>query len=142
MSTFRELKEREIGLLNSHNSRFIEYGIACRDILRMCLSYAKPTLSENILITEMAEKYANQEKVYYELTKNEKHRLHIKIASEYYFKEFLTFNELYKILEKEERILSFEEAKDILIKDQPIYNRIQPKILTDVLEFIKLTKRE
>jgi hypothetical protein len=142
MATFRELKERELGLLNSHNSRFIEYGIACKDILQKCKNYAGPRLSENILITEMAEKYANQEKTYYDLTKNEKHRLHIKIASEYYFKEYLTFNELHKILETEDRVLSFNEAKNILIKNQSIYNRIQPKILIDVLEFIQLTKRD
>jgi hypothetical protein len=142
MATFRELKEREVGLLNSHNSRFKEYGIACRDILRMCLSNALPRLSENVLITEMAEQYAAQEKHYYNLTKNEKHRLHIKIASEYYFKEFLAFDELHKILDQEDRILTFEEARMILAKDQETFNRIQPRTLIDVLEFIKLTKRD
>jgi hypothetical protein len=138
MATLQELKEREVGFLNSHNSRYIEYGKACKDILNKCKNYAGSKLSENILITEMAEEYANQEKKYYALTKNEVHRLHIKLASEYYFKDFLTFNEIYKLLEKEERILSFEEAKNILIKDQEKFNRIQPKILKNVLEFIEL----
>ena len=138
----KDLKEREVGFLGSYQSRYMEYGRACRDILQMCKEYAGPKVSEPILIAEMAEKYALQEKNMYKLTKNEKHRIHIKIASEYYLKDFATFNELLKSLSKYNRILNFEESKILLKENAPaLYYKTKTSTLQEVLKFIEINKK-
>jgi hypothetical protein len=142
MTTLQELKEREIGLLNSHNSRYIEYGKACKEILDMCNSYSKFRLSEQVLISDMAEKYAQKEKKLYDLTNNEKYRLHIKLASEYYLKNFISFDELYNILSQEERILTFEEAKNIILQSPEVFIKVKTNTLLEVLKKIELDLKE
>jgi hypothetical protein len=138
----QDLKEREKGLLNSHNSRFIEYGKACKEILNLCSSFAGPRLSEQMLIADMAEKYANKEKELFDLTKNENHRLHIKVASEYYLKELVPFDRLYNQLAQETRVLTFEEAKLILAKDPELFVKVKTKTLVDVLKLIEVNLQE
>jgi len=134
-----QLKHREIGLLNTHKTRFEEYGKAYQKIREMCEVYAGPRVSEEMLISDMAYKYVEEEKRLFDLTKNEKYKLHIKAASELFRKECVSFKDILKVLEKYNRIINYEEARNIL-RNESFYAKINPDTLIDVLHFIE--KRE
>ena len=139
--TLQELKQREISLLNTGRNRYIEYGKALAEIRQLAENFAGPKLSEDVLVSSVAELYIEKEKKLYDLTKNEDHLLRIKAASELYKKSFMSFDKLYDYLSKYKRTMQFEEAKDIL-RDTPFYKDIDPKTLIDVLQFIELHEKE
>ena len=131
-----ELKQREIGLLNSNKNRFEEYGRACADIREMCENFAGNKLSDDILISDMSKKFIEKEQKLFNLTKNEKHLIRIKLATEFILKEYMPYNELYNYFNKINRIITFEEAHSIL-EDHILYKKIKPDILETVLNNIK-----
>jgi len=137
----KELKHREVNFLNSHKDRFEEYGRAYRDILKMCEEYAGPKLSEEILISDMANEYAEIENKRYLLTKNEKHLMHIKIANELSLSDQVSFNEVYKFLNRFSYNMDFNKAKEILLHTK-VYKKVNPKTLIDVLNKINEEKGE
>jgi hypothetical protein len=137
--TIKELKVREKQLLNSHTSNFIEYGRAIQEIIKIAESNAQPKLSEEVLLNDCARKYVEKEKHLFDLTKNNKHKLHIKAASELFKKEFASFDDIYKYIYNPTKIYSFEEAKKVLQK-LDLYNKIKPQTLVEALEFAKLNR--
>jgi hypothetical protein len=139
--SIKELKYREKELLNSHVSNYIEYGRALKDIIDLAENNPKPKLSEEVLLNDCARKYVENEKHLYDLTKNSKHRLHIKAASELFKKEFASFDDIYQYIYSPDRMYSFEEAKKILQK-LDLYNKIKPQTLVEALEFAKLNRED
>ena len=128
--TLNELKTRERGLLISNRSSLEEYGKAYAELRSLCEEYAGPKLSEDMLISDMAEKYISKEKRLFEITGNEKHRKHIKIASELLKRETASHAEVSKIIAN--RKVNFEEARNILRKTR-IYKKVKPNTLREVL---------
>jgi len=139
--TLNDLKVREADLFKTYQSQFIEYGIALRDIREMCDNYSLPRLSEEVLIDTVARMYAEKEEKFYDLTKNEKHLMHIKAASELFKKEFATFTEVFDLVYNKNLQYTFEEA-NLLLKKSDMYKKIKPQTLIEVLEFIKLKFEE
>jgi plasmid replication initiation protein len=137
--TLKELKYREKELLNSHVSNFIEYGKALKEIIKIAESDSSPKLSEEVFLNDCARKYVEKEKRLFDLTQNNKHKLHIKAASELFRKEFASFDDIYKYIYNPVKIYTFEEAKKIL-KKLDLYNKIKPQTLVEALEFAKLNK--
>jgi hypothetical protein len=134
IKTLQQLKTQEKGLLDTHQSHFIEYGRAYRDIHEMCNDWGGHKLSEEVLISDMAYKYVEHEKRLFDLTKKEEHKLHIKAASELYKKNYVTYNKIHELLIKFNRLLEFSEAKDYLSKNYPaIYVNTMPETLERVL---------
>jgi len=137
----QELKIRELGLLNTHRDRYVEYGVAYTDIRKICENFSGPKLSDGILISEIAQQYALKEKKLYDLTKDKKHLMHIKAASELFKKEFVSFNVLFDFFSKQKRNIKFEEAKHLLSQTS-FYDRVNPQTLVDVLQFIEMNAKE
>jgi hypothetical protein len=138
-TTIKELKIRERELLNSHVSNFIEYGRALKEIIKIAESNAQPKLSEEVLLNDCARKYVEHEKHLFDLTKNKKHQLHIKAASELFKKEFASFDDIYKYIYSPVKIYSFEEAKKVLQR-LDLYNKIKPQTLVEALEYAKFNR--
>ena len=138
--TIRELKNREKELLNSGSSHFIEYGKALKEIIKIAETDSSPKLSEEIFLNDCARKYVEKEKHLFDLTKNNKHRLHIKAASELFKKEFASFDDIYKYIYNPIKIYTFEEAKNVL-KKLDLYHKIKPQTLVEALEFVRLNKQ-
>jgi hypothetical protein len=136
-----ELKERGLELLRTCRDRLEEYGRAFNEIWKMCNNYAGPKLSDSILISDIAYSYVEKERSLYNLTKNEKHLMHIKAANELYITERISFDDIHKVLDKYKRKIDFDEAKEIL-KQEDFYNSIHPDTLNDVLHFIELNLEE
>jgi hypothetical protein len=136
MGALDSLRIREVGLLESHQRRFMDYGRACKDLLDMCKLFAGPQLSEKVLISDMAERYMAIEQKNYDLTRNEAHLCHIKIAQEYHMKRFMPKYELKNLLRPLEEF-DFEKAKMFLIDKPAIYETISPRILIEVLGELK-----
>jgi hypothetical protein len=137
MATIKELKHREKELLNSHVSNYIEYGRALKEILSLAEKNAQPKLSEEVFLNDCARKYVENEKHLYDVTKDYRHRLHIKAASELFKKEFASFDDIYKYIYNPERIYTFEEAKRVL-QQLDIYHKIRPQTLVEALDYAKL----
>lgn len=131
--TIQDLKYRERELLNSHQTHFIEYGKALKGIIKIAENSSRKKLSDEIFLNECARKYVEEEKKLYDLTKDNKHRLHIKAASELFKKEFATIDDIYTYIYNPAKIYTFEEAKNILQKLE-IYNKIKPQTLVEALE--------
>jgi hypothetical protein len=132
-----ELKERGLGLLRLCRDRCEEYGKAYIEILKMCDNYAGPKLSDQILISDIAHKYAAKQESNYILTKQDIYLQRIKAASELYISERVSFDDVHKILYPYKRKMEFEEAKEIL-RETHFYNNIGPDTLIEVLHFIEL----
>jgi len=132
----QSLKNREIAFLSSNKSRFREYGIAYKDILKMCLKYADDKVSEDVLISDMATEYIKKEKFRYDFTKNEKHQMHIKAALELIKKDFYPEEKLFKELDDFNLEFDFKGAKNFL-RNRKYYKRIRPKTLKNVVSRIK-----
>lgn len=138
--TLKELKAREIGLLNSHKEKLIEYGKAFIEIRKMCKNYSGKILSENMLISDIAQEYIKKEKELFNLTKNNNHLIHIKAASELYQKNTVIFDKIFLLLNKY-HTLDWELAKNI-VKQTSYYDKIKPSTLQDVLNFIEMNEIE
>ena len=132
---------READLLSTHQTDFIEYGIALKEIRELCDACSLPRLSEEVLVNDIARKYAEKEKRYYDLTGKDKYLKHIKAASELFKKNFVSFNEVFDIVYNKNRQYTFDEARSLL-KEKEIYKKIKPQTLIEVLEFIKLKFEE
>jgi len=137
--TIQELKYREKELLNSHSANFIEYGRALKEIIKIAENCSSPKLSEEILLNESARKYVEEQKRLFDLTKNNKHKLHIKAASELFVKEFASIDDIYKYIYNPIKSYTFEEARKVL-KELDIYNKIKPQTLVEALELAELNK--
>jgi hypothetical protein len=139
--TIKELRQRERDLLNTHSSLFIEYGKAIKEILTIAESDASQKLSEEVLLNDSARKYVENEKHLFDLTRDNRHRLHIKAASELFKKEFASIDDIYQYIYNPIKAYTFEEAKKVL-KDLDIYNKIKPQTLVEALELVELNKEK
>jgi hypothetical protein len=139
--TLKELKQKEVIFLNMNKDQFREYGIAYRDIIKMCNDYAGPKLSEDALISNIAYNYVEKQKKIYDLNKQEKILLRIKIASELFTEEFIPPNVIHEVLTRHKRDFSFYEAKRLL-KRENFYKQINPQTVIEVLQNIRRSKRK
>jgi len=138
-TTIKELKYRQKELLNSHSANFIEYGRALKEIIKIAEDCSTPKLSEEILLNESARKYVEKQKKLYDLTKDNKHKLHIKAASELFTKEFASIDDIYKYIYNPVKSYTFEEARKIL-RESDIWNKIKPQTLVEALELADLNR--
>jgi hypothetical protein len=137
--TIKNLKVREKQLLNSHTSNFIEYGKALKEIIKIAENNTAPKLSEEMLLNDSARKYVEEQKKLYDLTKNNKHKLRIKAASELFKKEFASIDDIYPYIYNPITMYTFEESRKIL-KKLNIYGKIKPQTLVEALELVKLNR--
>lgn len=132
-----QLKHKECELLNSYQSNFIEYGRALKELISRMENFAGERLSDEVLLNDCARNYIKEETKKYIATKREEHRLHIKIASEYLIKDFLTEKEIYNLLDKKLTKFTFLEAKNILCNLSE-YIKIRPEHLMNVLTKLEI----
>jgi len=135
----KELRHREVCFLNLGKSQYKEYGIALKEIIEMCENYSGPKLSEDFLISNMAYKYADNQKQMHDLTKNENHLFRMKAAAELYKKEQVDPEQIHEILNKNKKQYKFHEANELL-KKEPFYKNINPQTVIDVLQRIKVKR--
>lgn len=127
------LREHEKGLLCSNRSVLIEYGKAYKAILKKCERSSDPWLSDEVLISEKAEELIKEIKEELAIKNDENLRLQAYAASKLVVKDFLSKDEVKRILDSYEKDYStFDEAR-ILLRSSPFYRRISPKTLCRIL---------
>lgn len=128
------LREHEKGLLCSNRSTLIEYGKAYKDILKKCERSSDPWLSDEVLISEKAEEFIREIKNELAIKDDDNLRLQAYAASKLIIKDYLSKDEVKRILDSYETDFStFDEARTLL-RNSPLYRRISPKTLCLILD--------
>lgn len=130
----KELKKLESAYFTSEKSNLREYAKAYKEIYAKCKKYSGLWLSDDILISDMAKKYI-QEQIYdMQLVSNDSDlRQRIKGASKLIVKNYATKEEVLAIVKRLDiPPKSFEEARTMLEKNY-LYNKIKPETLFAVL---------
>ncbi|WP_291631195.1 hypothetical protein [Clostridium sp.] len=136
----KELKKLESAYFTSEKSNLREYAKAYKEIYIKCKKYSGLWLSDEILISDMAKKYIQEQMRDMQLiSDNSDLRQRIKGASKLIIKNYATKEEVLAVVKKlDVPPKSFEEARTMLEKSY-LYNKIKPETLSAVLsEYLDL----
>lgn len=136
----KELKKLESAYFTSEKSNLREYAKAYKEIYIKCKKYSGLWLSDEILISDMAKKYIQEQMRDMQLiSDNSDLRQRIKGASKLIIKNYATKEEVLAIVKRLDVLpKSFEEARTMLEKSY-LYNKIKPETLSAVLsEYLDL----
>lgn len=130
----KELKKLESAYFTSEKSNLREYAKAYKEIYAKCKKYSGLWLSDDILISDMAKKYIQEQMHDMQLVSNDSDlRQRIKGASKLIVKNYATKEEVLAIVKRLDiPPKSFEEARTMLEKNY-LYNKIKPETLSAVL---------
>ena len=130
----KELKKLESAYFTSEKSNLREYAKAYKEIYTKCKKYSGLWLSDEILISDMAKKYIQEQMHDMQLIlDNSDLRQRIKCASKLIIKNYATKEEVLAVVKKlDVPPKSFEEARTMLEKSY-LYNKIKPETLSAVL---------
>ena len=130
----KELKKLESAYFMSEKSNLREYAKAYKEIYIKCKKYSGLWLSDEILISDMAKKYIQEQKHDMQLISNDSDlRQRIKGASKLIIKNYATKEEVLAVIKRlDVPPRSFEEARTMLKKSY-LYNKIKPETLSAVL---------
>ena len=136
----KDLKRLESAYFTSEKANLREYAKAYKDIYTKCKKYSGLWLSDDILISDMAMKYIQEQKRDMNfISDDDKIRQRIKGASKLIIKNYATKEEVLAVVKRlDVPPRSFEEARTMLEKSY-LYNKIKPETLSAVLsEFLGL----
>ena len=130
----KELKKLESAYFTSEKSNLREYAKAYKEIYIKCKKYSGLWLSDEILISDMAKKYIQEQMHDIQLISNDSDlRQRIKGASKLIIKNYATKEEVLAVIKRlDVPPRSFEEARTMLKKSY-LYNKIKPETLSAVL---------
>lgn len=130
----KELKKLESAYFTSEKSNLREYAKAYKEIYIKCKKYSGLWLSDEILISDMAKKYIQEQMRDMQLiSDNSDLRQRIKGASKLIIKNYATKEEVLAVVKRlDVQPKSFEEARTMLEKSY-LYNKIKPETLSAVL---------
>lgn len=130
----KELKKLESAYFTSEKSNLREYAKAYKEIYTKCKKYSGLWLSDEILISDMAKKYIQEQMHDIQLiSDNLDLRQRIKGASKLIVKNYATKEEVLAVVKRLDiQPKNFEEARTMLEKSY-LYNKIKPETLSAVL---------
>ncbi|MBR6610657.1 MAG: hypothetical protein IKK93_00225 [Campylobacter sp.] len=132
--TLKDLRQLEEAYFTSEKANLREYAKAYKEIYTKCKKYAGPWLSDDILISDMALKYIEEQSHDMQLiSDNEDIRWRIKGASKLIVKNYASKSDVENLIKKLSPLpRSFEEAR-IMLEKSYLYNKIKPETLSAVL---------
>lgn len=132
--TLKDLRRLEEAYFTSEKANLREYAKAYKEIYTKCKKYAGPWLSDDILISDMALKYIEEQSYDMQLiSDNEDIRWRIKGASKLIVKNYASKSDVENLIKKLSPLpRSFEEAR-IMLEKSYLYNKIKPETLSAVL---------
>lgn len=130
----KELKKLESAYFTSEKSNLREYAKAYKEIYTKCKRFSGLWLSDEILISDMARVYIQEQIRDMKLISDDSDlRQRIKSASKLIVKNFATKEEVLALVKRLDiPPKSFEEARTMLKKSY-LYNKIKPETLSAVL---------
>lgn len=130
----KELKKLESAYFTSEKSNLREYAKAYKEIYTKCKRYSGLWLSDEMLISDMAKKYIQEQMHDMQLISNDSDlRQRIKGASKLIIKNYATKEEVLAVVKRLDiPPRNFEEARTMLEKSY-LYNKIKPETLSAVL---------
>lgn len=130
----KELKKLESTYFTSEKSNLREYAKAYKEIYTKCKRYSGLWLSDEMLISDMAKKYIQEQMHDMQLISNDSDlRQRIKGASKLIIKNYATKEEVLAVIKRlDVPPKNFEEARTMLEKSY-LYNKIKPETLSAVL---------
>ena len=130
----KELKKLESAYFTSEKSNLREYAKAYKEIYIKCKRYSGLWLSDEMLISDMAKKYIQEQMHDMQLVSNDSDlRQRIKGASKLIIKNYATKEEVLAVVKRlDVPPRNFEEARTMLEKSY-LYNKIKPETLSAVL---------
>ena len=130
----KELKKLESAYFTSEKSNLREYAKAYKEIYTKCKRFSGLWLSDEVLISDMARVYIQEQMHDMQLIANDSDlRQRIKGASKLIVKNFATKDEVLALIKRlDVPPRSFEEARTMLEKSY-LYNKIKPETLSAVL---------
>jgi len=130
----KELKKLESAYFTSEKSNLREYAKAYKEIYTKCKRYSGLWLSDEMLISDMAKKYIQEQMHDMQLISNDSDlRQRIKGASKLIIKNYATKEEVLAVIKRlDVPPRNFEEARTMLEKSY-LYNKIKPETLSAVL---------
>lgn len=130
----KELKKLESAYFTSEKSNLREYAKAYKEIYTKCKRYSGLWLSDEMLISDMAKKYIQEQMHDMQLISNDSDlRQRIKGASKLIIKNYATKEEVLAVVKRlDVPPRNFEEARTMLEKSY-LYNKIKPETLSAVL---------
>lgn len=130
----KELKKLESAYFTSEKSNLREYAKAYKEIYIKCKRYSGLWLSDEMLISDMAKKYIQEQMHDMQLISNDSDlRQRIKGASKLIIKNYATKEEVLAVIKRlDVPPRNFEEARTMLEKSY-LYNKIKPETLSAVL---------
>ena len=130
----KELKKLESAYFTSEKSNLREYAKAYKEIYTKCKRYSGLWLSDEMLISDMAKKYIQEQMHDMQLISNDSDlRQRIKGASKLIIKNYATKEEVLAVVKRlDVPPRNFEEARTMLEKSY-LYNKIKPETLSVVL---------
>ena len=130
----KELKKLESAYFTSEKSNLREYAKAYKEIYTKCRRYSGLWLSDEMLISDMAKKYIQEQMRDMQLIlDNSDLRQRIKGASKLIIKNYATKEEVLSVVKRlDVPPRNFEEARTMLEKSY-LYNKIKPETLSAVL---------
>lgn len=130
----KELKKLESVYFTSEKSNLREYAKAYKEIYTKCKRYSGLWLSDEMLISDMAKKYIQEQMHDMQLISNDSDlRQRIKGASKLIIKNYATKEEVLAVVKRlDVPPRNFEEARTMLEKSY-LYNKIKPETLSAVL---------
>jgi hypothetical protein len=130
----KELKKLESAYFTSEKSNLREYAKAYKEIYTKCKRFSGLWLSDEVLISDMARVYVQEQMHDIQLIANDSDlRQRIKGASKLIIKNFATKDEVLALVKRlDVPPRSFEEARTMLEKSY-LYNKIKPETLSAVL---------
>ena len=130
----KELKKLESAYFTSEKANLREYAKAYKEIYIKCKRYSGLWLSDEILISDMAKKYIQEQMHDMQLISNDSDlRQRIKGASKLIIKNYATKEEVLAVVKRlDVPPRNFEEARTMLEKSY-LYNKIKPETLSAVL---------
>ena len=138
--TLKDLRRLEEAYFTSEKANLREYAKAYKEIYTKCKKYAGPWLSDDILISDMALKYIEEQSHDMQLiSDNDGIRWRIKGASKLIVKNYASKSDVENLIKKLSPLpRSFEEAR-IMLEKSYLYSKIKPETLSAVLsEFLGL----
>lgn len=130
----KELKKLESAYFTSEKSNLREYAKVYKEIYTKCKRYSGLWLSDEMLISDMAKKYIQEQMHDMQLISNDSDlRQRIKGASKLIIKNYATKEEVLAVVKRlDVPPRNFEEARTMLEKSY-LYNKIKPETLSAVL---------
>lgn len=133
--TYDEVRKTEAGYLASNNKVFREYGKVLKYFLDKYNSYAKNYTSDDLLFSDIAEKYIELQKHEMSFVKNnEDYKLRIRFASKYIIRDFVSKKRVLKLLKDyDDKEWTYEKV-DNFLKKSFLYSRIKASTIESIIE--------